>query len=218
MIAKMKIAVFGAGGMIGQRIVNEALARGHEVTAVVRDPAKFTPVSADVKVVKGDVLDSDSVAAAVAGQDVVVSSVGPAHDGSSTPRLLVNSAHTLIVGLKQAGVSRLLIVGGAGSLEVAPGLKLFDTPDFPEAWRPMAKEHGEGLEVYRASTDLDWTFISPAIMIAPGERTGNYQQGFDQLLMDAQGESKISCEDYAVALLDEVEQGQFKRRRITVTN
>jgi putative NADH-flavin reductase len=214
----MKIAVFGAGGMIGQRIVNEALVRGHEITAVVRDPAKFTPVSADVKVVQGDVLDSTSIAAAVAGQDVVVSSIGPAHDGSSAPRLLVNSAHALIAGLKQAGLARLIVVGGAGSLEVAPGLKLFDTPDFPEAWRPMAKEHGEGLDAYRASTDLDWTFISPAIMIAPGERTGNYQQGFEQVLTNAEGQSTISCEDYAVALLDVIESGKFKRQRITVAS
>lgn len=214
----MKIAIFGASGMIGQRIVNEALARGHEITAVVRDPAKFTPADASIKVVQGDVLDADAIAKAVAGHDVVVSSVGPAHDGSSAPRLLVNSAHALIAGLKKAGVPRLIVVGGAGSLEVAPGLKLFDTPEFPEAWRAGAKEHGEGLEIYRASTDLDWTFISPPMIIAPGERTGKYQQGFEQLLSNAEGQSTISCEDYAVALLDVVESGKFKRQRITVAN
>jgi hypothetical protein len=211
----MKIALFGASGMIGQRIVAEALKRGHEITAVVRDPAKYSAPDPKVQVVQGDALDAASVAKAVVGQDVVISSVGPAH-GSGDLDIYTKSPQSLTDGLRRAGVKRLLIVGGAGSLEVAPGVRLFDTPGFPEEWRPLAKAHGAGLDAYRTVTDLDWTYISPAAMITPGERTGSYRQDFDSLLTDAAGNSAISCEDYAVALLDMIEKSQFIRQRVTV--
>lgn len=207
----MKIALYGATGMIGQSILKEALLRGHDVTAIVRDPSKLTPAD-HMRAVKGDVLDTAGVAATVKGHDAVISSINAPNDD---PQVFVRAAHSLIDGLKQAGVKRLISVGGAGSLEIAPGVKLFDTPDFPAAWRPGAKALGDALEVYRTA-DLDWTFVSPAMMIAPGERTGKFRVGGDQLLTDANGESKISVDDYAIALLDELEQPKNLRRRMTV--
>jgi putative NADH-flavin reductase len=210
----MKIAIFGAKGMIGQRILQEALERGHDITVVVRDPAAYDSTNPKVKAVQGDATDSESVAAVVAGQDAVIVSIAPGHNGK--PEIWIEAAHALIAGLNKAGVSRLLIVGGAGSLEVAPGLKLHDSPDFPAAWKDIAKALGAALEVYR-TTDLDWTFFSPAIMIEPGERTGKFRIGKDQVLFDEQGQSRISAEDFAVAMLDELENTAHLRERITVT-
>jgi putative NADH-flavin reductase len=124
-------------------------------------------------------------------------------------------AHSLITGLVQAGVRRLVIVGGAGSLEVAPGVQLVDTPEFPAAWKGIALAHRDALDVFRTA-ELDWTYISPAAFIEPGKRTGSFRIGSNQLITDAQGNSRISNEDYAVALVDEVEKGNFIRRQMTV--
>lgn len=206
----MKIALFGANGTIGQRIAQEALNRGHEVTAVVRNPASLKTIHPNLSITTGDVLNPSSVAQVSAGQDAVISAVG-----QFTPGFLVNAAHSLIDGVTLAGTPRLLVVGGAGSLEVAPGLQLFDTPDFPEAWRLPAKEHGASLDVYKTA-NLDWTYLSPAALIQPGERTGKYRIGTDQLVTDKDGNSRISAEDYAIALIDELEKPQFIRRRFTV--
>lgn len=209
----MKIAVFGASGMIGQRITQEALARGHQVTALVRHPENVTASDPNLTVRQANALDAASVAAAVAGQDVVISSISPSDQG---PEALADSPGSLLAGLEQAGVKRLIVVGGAGSLEIAPGLQGVDSPDFPEAWKPGALAHREGLYAYRqAQTSVDWTYFSPANFIAPGERTGSYRVGTDQLVVDDKGESRISAEDYAVALLDEVETPRFARQRFT---
>jgi putative NADH-flavin reductase len=208
----MKIAVFGASGTIGQRIVREALDRGHEVTAISRHPLP-SPFNGQVKAVAGDVTDPGSVARAVAGHDVVVSAVGPGHD--QAPEFLSQAARGLLDGLPRAGVRRLIVVNGAGSLEVAPGKQLVDTPEFHEAWKPTALAHRDALQIYRRA-DLDWTVFSPAALITPGERTGKYRTGTDQLVTDEQGQSRISAEDYAVALLDEVEQPRHIRQRFTV--
>jgi putative NADH-flavin reductase len=210
----VKIALFGAGGTIGQRIADEAVGRGHEVTGVVRDPSALT--GRDGLIARtGDVLDPVSVATAVAGHDAVVSAVGPGQ--GADPGVIVGAARSLIQGLGRAGIRRLLVVGGAASLEVAPGVQLFDAPDFPEAWKPVAGAHREALDVYRTSAgDLDWTYISPAALIAPGERTGKFRIGGDQLLTGSDGQSRISAEDYAVALVDELEKPQHLQQRITV--
>lgn len=210
-----KIALFGASGMIGQRILAEALQRGHQVTAIVRNPDRIQTTHPNLKAVKGDALNVDSVAKLAAGHDVVVSSINYAYDGSSTPQVFTDAAHSLIEGVKRAGVKRLIVVGGAGSLEVAPGLQLVDTPEFPAAWKMGAMALRDALGIYRSS-DIDWTFFSPAGVIQPGERTGRFRLGGDQLLTDAQGQSQISCEDYAVALLDEIEKPQFIRQRFTI--
>lgn len=213
----MKIALFGAGGTIGQRIAHEALDRGHEVTAIVRDRAHFDRLDKRLKVVAGDVHDPASVARSVAGQDVVVSAIGPARDRDESPQVIVDAARSLIAGVSRAGVRRLIVVGGAGSLEVAPGVQLMDTPTFPAAWRPVAQAHRDALAVYRASDgSLDWTYLSPADIITPGERTGHYRTGADQLVTDEQGRSRISTEDYAVALVDEIEAPHFSRQRFTI--
>jgi putative NADH-flavin reductase len=209
----MKIAVFGASGMIGQRITQEALARGHQVTALVRHPENVTASSPNLTVQAADALDPASVAAAVEGYDVVVSAISPPHD---KPQVLVDSAQSLLQGVERAGVKRLIVVGGAGSLEYAPGQQLVDSPEFPEAWKPGALAHREGLNIYRQSNGpVDWTFFSPANFIAPGERTGSYRTDTDRIVVDEKGESRISAEDYAVALLDEIETPRFVRQRFT---
>ncbi len=209
----MKIVLFGASGKIGRSIAAEALARGHQVTAVVRDPTRVGPPHPALSVVRGDVLDPSRVAAVVAGHDVVASAVGPRLP-SDAPKLVVDAARSLIEGLARARVDRLVVVGGAGSLEVAPGVQLVDTPEFPAAWKGASLAQRDALAVYRGAT-LDWTYISPAALIRPGKRTGQYRTGTDQLLTDEEGESRISVEDFAVAFVDEIENGRFVRQRMT---
>jgi hypothetical protein len=213
----MKIVVFGVTGHVGQRIAREALERGHEVVGVVRDSARSQSPDPRVRLVQGDATDAASVAAAVRGADAVVSSVSPRPGTTGTAPSLADAARGLIAGLRRAGVKRLVVVGGAGSLEVAPGVALMDAPGFPDAYRAEAEQGRESLAVYRAEAEgLDWTFLSPAIVIQPGERTGKYRTTGDQLLTDEQGNSTISYEDYAVALLDELEKPQHVGRRFGV--
>jgi hypothetical protein len=208
----MNVVLFGASGMIGSRVLAELLARGHKVTVVARDPAKVS-ATANVKVVKGDALDAESVASAVKGSDAVISSYGPGLKDQQ--KLMAESTQALIAGVKKAGVRRLLMVGGAGSLLVAPGVDLIDSGHLPEEYRAIAIAHRDALNILRES-DLDWTSLSPAAFIQPGERTGKFRLGGDSLLADAQGNSKISAEDYATALVDELEQPKHIRQRFTV--
>jgi len=208
----MKIAILGATGTIGSRIAGEALTRGHQVTAVVRDAGKL--VDRRLSAAIGDATNADSLARAVKGHDAVVSAIGPARGAS--PSVLGEATRALIDALGRAGVKRVLIVGGAGSLEVKPGLQLVDTPTFPAQWKPGALAHRDVLQMWRKNTALDWTYLSPAALIAPGPRTGRYRTGGDQLLVDAKGESRISAEDFAAALVDELEKPRNLRRRMTV--
>ena len=212
----MKIAVLGAWGNIGKRIVAEALHRGHAVTGIARNPAAANPPVERFRVAAADVTDAASLAEAIAGHDVVVGAVGPAH--GTAPSLPADAARSLPAAARAAEVKRIVVIGGAGSLLVAPDLQLVDTPDFPPAWRPVALAHRDALALWRAVSDLDWTYVSPAAMITPGARTGNYQSGDDLLLVDAEGQSRISMEDFAVAVLDLVEQGSHKRQRVTFAN
>ncbi|GGS76024.1 NAD(P)-dependent oxidoreductase [Nonomuraea spiralis] len=198
----MKILVFGATGMIGQRIVSELIERGHDVTGVSRRGP-----------VKGDVHDAATIAK---GYDAVVSAIAPPRDGTEPEPPFLAANRALIDGLRAAGVSRVVIVGGAGSLQVAPGVDLVDTPGFPEIYKKEARSARAALGLYREVTDLDWTYISPAAVIEPGERTGVYRIGRDDLLSDADGRSFISAEDYAVAVTDELEENAHPRTRITV--
>ena len=209
----MKIALFGASGMIGQRILDEALSRGHEVTAIVRKPENITTTNPNVTVKQGDALDPAQVAELVPGHDVVVSSISP--NETYDPQILPNAAKSFVEALPKAGVSRLIVVGGAGRLEVAPGQRTVDQDWFPEAWRPLALSHIVGLDTYRAS-DLDWTFFSPANIIEPGERTEKFRLGKDTLITDENGDSRISAEDYAIALVDELEHPQHVRQAFTI--
>jgi len=210
----MKIALIGATGTIGQRILNEALTRGHKVTAIVRDTSRLTVQNENLILVQGDIFDRDGLAKTITGHDVVISAYGPKF-GVDAEQVLVDASKAIVAGVKQAGVGRLLAVGGAGSLEVAPGVQLVDTPEFPDAWKGIALAHRDALEVYQNS-NLDWTVLHPAALIEPGERTGTFRLGTTQLVSDDNGNSRISAEDYAVALLDEVEKPQFIRQRFTV--
>lgn len=211
----MKIALFGATGHLGQGILDEALSRGYDVVAIVRDPSRLTQRNAKLQVVTGDVAKPDNWLAAVRGSDAVVASLSARRDGdlASVP----GNARILLDHLPQAGVQRLLWVGGAGSLEVAPGVRVIDDPHFPTEWKPEAEAQGQALSVFRASrADVDWTYISPAALIEPGERSGKYRVGGDQLLTDADGKSRITIADYAIALLDRIEKHDALRQRITV--
>lgn len=209
----MKIALIGANGTVGQRILQEALARNHQVAAIVRYPSRITTQNENLSIFTSDILDGETLSQAITGYDAVISAYGPAQ---GQEHMMKTVTQALLSAVKQAGVKRLLIVGGAGSLEVAPGLKLVNTPNFPEAWKAVALAANEALEDYRKS-DLDWTYFSPAAMFQPGKRTGIFRIGTDQLVVDEQGESHISTEDYAIAMLDEVEKPRFIRKRFTAS-
>ncbi|MDN3258585.1 NAD(P)H-binding protein [Streptomyces sp. CSDS2] len=211
------IAVFGANGTIGSAIVREALRRGHRVTAVVRDPAKITERHADLTVTTGDVLDPQSVIAAAKDQGVVVSAVGGG-DGPGHVATIRPAAEALIEGLRTLGARapRLITVGGAGSLRTPDGKQVWDAPGLPDFLLQIMHAHGDALDHYRTVTDVDWTTLSPAATIAPGDRTGVYRTALDDLVTDDNGDSTISVEDYAVALLDEIEHPRHHRRRFTV--
>ena len=200
----MKVALIGASGMIGSRLLGELVRRGHDVTAIVRRPEKV-PALPKVTAKKGDVFDGHGLAELLKGHDAAISSV---HFAQSDPKKLV-------AAVKASGVPRYLVVGGAGSLEVAPGMKLIETPQFPAQYKAEAQAGGDFLDLLRKETALDWTFLSPSAIIAPGERTGKFRLGGDQLLTHDKG-SNISAEDYAIAMVDELEKHAHSRRRFTV--
>jgi uncharacterized protein len=200
----MKIALIGATGNAGSRILNELSRRGHHVTAIARHPEKV-PALPGVVALKADADDVAGLAAAIGGHDVVISSV---HFTASDP-------HKLIAAVQQAGAPRYLVVGGAGSLEVAPGVKLIDTPEFPAIYKAEASAGNLFLDLLREQPTLNWTYLSPSAVFAPGERTGTFRLGRDRLLTNDEG-SHISFEDYAIALADEIEQPAHLRQRFTV--
>jgi putative NADH-flavin reductase len=210
----MKIAVFGASGRIGSRIVNEALNRGHFVTAIVRHPENFTLELPNLNVARGDLFKTRDVESGSFDHDAVVCAYN--YTQGAQPSTMAEITVPLINGLKQANVKRLIIVGGAGSLEVSPGVQLVDTPDFPEAYKAGALAHRDALKCYQNEKLLDWTYISPAAEIAPGERTGKFRTGTTRLIKDENGKSSISMEDYAVAVLDEIENPKHIREQMTV--
>jgi putative NADH-flavin reductase len=201
----MKIAVAGASGRAGSRITTELARRGHTVTAIARNPEKIA-VQPNVTPTKGDVLDQAGLAALWAGHDVAVSSV----------HFLASDAAKLIGAAKASKVGRYLVVGGAGSLEVAPGVRLVTVPDFPAEYRAEAEQGGAFLDLLGTEKELNWTFLSPSALFVDGERTGKFRLGTDQLLTAADGKSWISFEDFAFALADEIERPAHIRRRFTV--
>ena len=208
----MRVVLYGATGMIGSRVLKELLSRGHTVTAVARDPGKVT-AQPGLTVVKGDVLDPADIAKIAHGADMIVSAYGPGNDPEKA-WLVPESARALLAGVRHGGGPRLIVVGGAGSLEGKPGQQLVDGADFPAQWKAVASAHRDALGVLRQS-DLNWTYFSPAAMIEPGQRTGKFRLGLEKLVTDDQGASKISAEDYAIALVDEVESGRHTRLRFT---
>ena len=201
----MKIAVIGASGNAGSRITAELARRGHSVTAIARHPEKIA-AQANVVPTRGDVMDQAGLARLLAGHDAAISSV---HFLDSDPIRLIEAA-------RESKVGRYLVVGGAGSLEVAPGDRLVTTPGFPVAYKAEAEKGGAFLDLLRAEKELNWTFLSPSALFVAGERTGKFRLGTDQLLTAADGKSSISFEDFAVALADEIERPAHIRQRFTV--
>ena len=210
----MKIALIGASGFIGSALRAEALQRGHQVTALVSNPARLEPAGG-LTVQAVDVNQTSALAALLAGHDVVISAFS-GHAQSEVREAYGRGIRSIIAAAKQAGVPRLLVVGGAGSLEVAPGKQVVDSPDFPAQWKGSAEGARDALNWLREEPELDWTMLSPSALIFPGERTGQFRLGGDQLLVGADGQSRISVADYAVAMLDEAEKGAHRRRRFTV--
>ena len=210
----MRITVLGAAGNVGSRVVAEALSRGHEVTAVVRNSAGFNDLPAAAKVRAGDVGNVEDVAKVSAGQDVVISAVRPAPGNESD---IIPTTRSLMDGLAQTGV-RLLGVGGAATLTVpgTGGKKVIEDSNFlPVSARHIGKASADQFEAYLAETRVDWAYLSPPAQLEPGERTGNYRLGTDELLLDAEGNSTISMEDLAVVLVDEAERPKHHRTRFT---
>ena len=210
----MDIALIGASGFIGSALRQEALARGHNVTALVSQPEKLA-VAPRLTAVKVDVNDTGLLAATLKGHDVVLSAFS-GHAQSDVLSYYLKGITSVITATRQAGVARLLVVGGAGSLEVAPGKQLLDTPQFPEVYKPTAEGARQALQLLRGERELEWTMLSPSAVIAPGERSGKFRLGRDKLLADDDGNSKISVEDYAVAFIDELEKPAHRRQRFTV--
>lgn len=199
----MKITVLGASGRAGAEIAREAAKRGHKVRAIARNPEKI-PEADGIEAVAGNASDPETLAALIAGSDAVISALH--HD---------IPAKTLLDAVRQAHVPRLLVTGGAGSLEVAPGQRLIDTPDFPEEWKAFAMGGVTFLDALRDVEDVDWTFFSPAALIFEGPRTGAYRPGTDRLVTDDTGKSRISFADYAIAMVDELEAHKHSRARFT---
>lgn len=199
----MKVAVLGASGRAGSEITKELAARGHQVVAIARKPEAI-PAADGVSAVQGDASDPAVLAGLIAGVDAVISALH-----------FDVSAETLLSALRQAGVGRLLVTGGAASLKLPSGERLIDGPDFPAEWKGAAMGGITFLDDLRAVTDIDWTFFSPAAFIFEGPRLGAYRGGKDDLVVDEAGESKISFADYAIAMVDELEAHKHPRARFT---
>lgn len=210
----MKVAVIGATGFVGRRVVDEALARGMQVTAIARQK-KELPEQANLTVALGDVADTAWLAEQLRGQDAVISAYNPGWGEDNLYEKTARGAQQILRAVEQAGVKRLLVVGGAGSLEVAPGVELVDTPQFPENIRPGAQAVRDLRNKLRNESALDWTYLSPAALLEPGKRTGQFRLGTTQLLMNGDAPASISVEDLAVAIVDEIEKPQFIRAQFT---
>ena len=210
----MKIALIGATGYIGSALLGEAASRGHDVKALVSRPENV-PARPGVQAARVDVQDRAALAAHLADVDAVVSAFS-GHAQQDVHGYYVRGIEAIVAATKAAGVPRLLVVGGAGSLEVAPGVQLVDTPEFPTQWKATAEGARDALRLLRQENELDWTMLSPAAHIEPGVRTGTFRVGGDTLLTDAEGNSRISLEDFAVAMIDELEQPAHSRARFTV--
>ena len=198
------VALIGASGRAGSAILKELSDRGHKVTAIARNPEKIATLP-NVTAKQGDVFDKNGLIALLKGHDAVISAV---HFSAS-------DAKTLIEAARASGAKRYLVVGGAGSLEIAPGKRLVDQPDFPAGYKPEALKGAEFLGLLKGETQLDWTFLSPSALFVPGERTGKFRLGKDALLSNDKG-SSISFADYAIAMVDEIEKPAHSRQRFTV--
>ncbi|WP_028104755.1 NAD(P)-dependent oxidoreductase [Pseudoduganella violaceinigra] len=215
----MKIALIGATGFVGKAVLEELLQRGHNVTALMRDPSKLTPRPGLTTVI-ADAYAADSIGTATRGHDAVVSAFNPGWNESELYDKFLRGSAAIERGVTASGVKRLLVVGGAGSLFVAPGVQLVDTPEFPSHVPanivPGARAARDALTALRGNNALDWTFLSPPALLAPGERTGAYRVGGEELLMAGDRPAGISVADLAVAIVDEIEQPRHVHARFTV--
>lgn len=211
------VVLIGASGFVGTAILNELLNRGHKVTAIVRDPAKVTASNPNLKVIQADVTDTDVLIEASKGKDAVISAYNPGWKNPNIYEETLKNYPLIVDSVKKAGVERLLIVGGAGTLFYAPGKMVMDADDVPAKLLPGIKSLGEFyLNTLRKENDIDWIFLSPAANMTPGERTGKFRIGKDDLVVDVNGDSNISVEDYAVAMVDELEQKHLHKERFTI--
>lgn len=231
----MQIGIIGATGTIGSRIVAEALDRGHQVTAFSRNVSNIQDSRENIRWKNVDITDADNLAAVLPGLDVLISAFGVGNAAKdpadavtraiADPGIYARAAAALLTALEGHSRVRLIVVGGAASLEVKPGLVFADSDELldaaidgfglPREYAAAMRGHGDALNLFRTS-NRRWTYLSPAVEIAPGERTGRFRIGGDQPVMDAAGRSRISAEDAAVAVLDEVELPRFVQRRFTV--
>lgn len=211
------VVLIGASGFVGTAILNELLNRDHKVTAIVRDPAKVTASNPNLKVIQADVTDTDVLIEASKGKDAVISAYNPGWKNPNIYEETLKNYPLIVDSVKKAGVERLLIVGGAGTLFYAPGKMVMDADDIPAKLLPGIKSLGEFyLNTLRKENDIDWIFLSPAANMTPGERTGKFRIGKDDLVVGVNGDSNISVEDYAVAMVDELEQKHHHKERFTI--
>jgi putative NADH-flavin reductase len=207
----MKVVLYGASGRAGSRILNELVSRGHQVVAVARS-AGSSPAAESGATAIDDLSEVGHTAEVIAGADAVISAYAPPAENQGE---LVPVTRRLVEAVDKSGVPRFLMVGGAGSLEVVPGVTLLDSGKLPPEWVAIAKAHSEALEVLRSSS-IEWTSLSPAAYFDPGERTGKFRLGTNELIMDSEGDSRISMEDFAIALVDELEEPRHRKQRFSV--
>ncbi|MDP2746047.1 NAD(P)-dependent oxidoreductase [Pseudomonas sp.] len=211
----MKLALIGASGFVGAAVLQEALDRDHQISGIVRDPAKL-PQHAALTAVAGDAYNAEALAEQLKGHDAVIHAFNPGWGTADIRERFIQGSQAIIAASKQAGVQRLLVVGGAGSLYVAPGLQLIDTPDFPAEYKEGAEGARQTLNLLKTETALAWSFISPPALLQPGARSGQFRIGGEQLLMNGDAPAQISVADLAVAIIDELERPQHLRQRFTV--
>jgi uncharacterized protein len=212
-----KIVLIGASGFVGSSIIKEELERWHKVKAIVRFPEKITVKNPNLTLKKGDVSSSELVCKLCKGADVVISAYNPGWKNPDIASDTLKIYPSILEGVKKSGVKRFLVVGGAGSLFISPGLRLMDSGIIPEPFLPAVQSLARFyLEILAAEENLDWVFFSPAGNIAPGIRTGKYRLGKDEMIFDSEGKSNISVEDYAAAMINEVENPSHHRERFTI--
>lgn len=212
----MKLAIIGATGFVGSAILNEALQRGYEVTAIARNTDKVIKGNDKLTAIAADVSDSANLTKIIAGHDAVISAFNAGWTNPNLYRDFTKGSEEIQQAVRASGVKRLLVVGGAGSLEIAPGLQMVDSPGFPAEYKAGATAARDYLNTLKKETELEWTFLSPAIDLYPGKRTAKFRLGTDQPVFDQDGKASISVEDLAVAIIDELEHNRFIRKRFTV--
>ncbi|MDR3696513.1 NAD(P)-dependent oxidoreductase [Mucilaginibacter sp.] len=211
----MKVVLIGASGFVGTPVLDELLNRGHQVTAIVRNPDKIAVKNDNLTIVAADIFDTENLAALIKGSNAVISAYNPGWTNPEIYNDFIKGSESIRQALKKAGVKRLLVVGGAGSLRIN-GAQLVDGPQFPAEYKAGATAARDYLNMLYNENDLDWTFLSPAIYLLPGERTAKFRLGTDEPVFDAAGKCEISVEDMAVAIVDEIENNHYIKKRFTL--